>query len=203
MVDEADRRVGEHADLLRKRADLLARKGDLRGALATTQRLCERHPDDASAWLGLAQLSLELQAFDQAEQAARRARNAAPDAWQPYFTLGLAHDAKDDLAEAEAAYREAVRREPATWQPANNLGLTLLARGGAEAVAEAEQLFAHAAKLAGSQTLQPSYNRALALARQGNRAEFIKLKGKLLASGLAPAARDRLAAVEQELAADE
>lgn len=202
MLDEAERNIGQHAELLSKQAELLARKGDLPAAQRAALRAGQRRPDDAAAWLAVTQLSLATGDLEAAREAARRACNAAPESWQAHFHLGLAYDATDEGEKAERAYREALRREPDSWQPANNLGLVLLARGDAEALAEATTLFEQAAKLAGNAAVQPQFNRALALARQQDAKAFHQLCGQLLRRELPAAMREKLEALKKALAAE-
>ncbi|MBW2524307.1 MAG: tetratricopeptide repeat protein [Deltaproteobacteria bacterium] len=200
ILDEAERKIGEHSDLQRKRAELLAGRGDLTGARQAAQRVCDRHPDDGSAWLMLSRLAMASGDFLAAEQAATRSRNAEPGAWQPHFQLGLAFDARDDSEQAEAAYREALALAPSSWHPANNLGLVLLARGTEAAASEAAELFAQATKMAGPGELGPRFNSALALARLADKtAECRKLCQQLLARELPEPQRAKLEALLAEL----
>jgi tetratricopeptide (TPR) repeat protein len=203
MLREAETRIGDHSDFYRKRAEILAAREDFAGARKAAQRVCDRHPDDATAWLTVAQLCLSCGDFQAAEQAATKSRNAAPEAWQPYFQLGLAYDAQNDGEQAETAYREALGREPDSWQPANNLGLALLARGTTPAATEAVELFTRAIELADAGNIGPRFNLALALARlPDDQARFQKLADELLGAELPKAQRDKLESLRAELDTD-
>jgi protein O-GlcNAc transferase len=198
VLTQARRSAGEHPDLLKKLGRLLAAKGNAKGALQLAQRLCELEPGNAGAWLDVASFCLVVKDMQASERAALRARELAPQSWQPHFHLGLVYDAWARPAKAEAAYRQAVERQPDSWEPANNLGLVLLGKGLPEAAAEAETLFRRAIELGGPEPLGPCVNLALALGRQGKDRACVEACGELLGRALPEPVRQRLRALKRE-----
>lgn len=159
LADEADRAFREalrlapgQAAILANRARFLRRCGRVRDAAACWRERVKIAPGDATAWLELGLLQLELSSPDplqldaarpepaqRAECVAslRRALAIDPGLVRAWHGLGSALRDEDDLAGAEAALRRAIELAPA--QPAlwSSLAGVLRLSGRPEAAIEA------------------------------------------------------------------
>ncbi|AUX46226.1 hypothetical protein SOCE26_077310 [Sorangium cellulosum] len=94
-------------------ARALVRLGRLDDAIAELRRAVAFEPPDPRALRELGVVLYDTQRYDEATRWLARACEAAPEDGRAAFALGLAHEARRDIAAAIAAYREAVRRAPA------------------------------------------------------------------------------------------
>ncbi len=118
----------ERADLLRERARVEWRRGDLTAAVATCRAALARAPGDGAAWNLLGEI---LQASDApaAERAWHEAVRLHPDDPEALFHLGNRARERGELDTAIGHYERALGRTPGHAGMLNNLGLAWAARG--------------------------------------------------------------------------
>lgn len=114
--------------LRRGRADL---------ACVELQRLVERRPGDAEAWIGLAMLQCRLGRSGEAIGTLRRAASLLPQVAAIHLQLGTILAAEEQFDEAEQALLEAARLEPDDGRTLQQLGLCRAARGNIAGAVEA------------------------------------------------------------------
>ncbi|WP_438004799.1 tetratricopeptide repeat protein [Sorangium sp. So ce321] len=93
-------------------ARALVRLGQLDAAAAQLRQGAASEPPDPRVLRELGIVLYDQRDHDEAARWLARACEAAPDDGRAAFALGLAHEARRDIASAIAAYREAVRRAP-------------------------------------------------------------------------------------------
>ena len=128
-------------------AGLLARKGDLEGALASYRSLLERAPGDPAIQRRCAETLLEMKRFDALERflAPLREREALQGGGLTYFwldgILAKVSELKGDNEKAIALYRSALTKDPDYASNAIRIAL-LLRRSGRieESLREAERI---------------------------------------------------------------
>ncbi|MGK4000478.1 tetratricopeptide repeat protein [Sorangium sp. So ce1024] len=124
-------------------ARALARLGRLEEAAAELRQGAALDPPDPRVLRELGIVLYDQRLHDEAARWLARACEAAPDDGRAAFALGLAHEARRDIAAAIAAYREAVRRAPAFTDARLTLADALASIGEHEqALSETEAVLA-------------------------------------------------------------
>ncbi|WP_437568092.1 tetratricopeptide repeat protein [Sorangium sp. So ce542] len=136
-------RGGGDAEARLAYARALVRLGRLDDATAELRRGAAIEPPDPRVLRELGIALYDERLYDEAARWLARACEAAPDDGRAAFALGLAHEARRDIAPAIAAYREAVRRAPAFADARLTLADALASIGEHEqALCELEALLA-------------------------------------------------------------
>ncbi|WP_437731590.1 tetratricopeptide repeat protein [Sorangium sp. So ce1335] len=124
-------------------ARALVRLGRLDDAAAELRQAAAMEPPDARVLRELGIVLYDQRRHDEAARWLARACDAAPEDGRAAFALGLAHEARRDIAAAIAAYREAVRRAPGFTDARLTLADALASIGEHEqALGELEALLA-------------------------------------------------------------
>lgn len=122
-------------------ARALVRLGRLDDAAFQLLQGARREPPDPRVLRELGVVFYDKRLYDKAARWLAQAVEAAPDDARAAYALGLAHEARRDIAAAIAAYREAVRRDPAHADARLTLADALASIGEHEqAIAELEAL---------------------------------------------------------------
>lgn len=79
----------KQAEHLRFRAELHRLAGDLKSARADYQRMTALDARSAVAYNGLAEVELQARRFEDAQRAAQKAHDLAPDEWVAAYNLGM------------------------------------------------------------------------------------------------------------------
>ena len=103
----------------------LLRLGRLPEAEAELRELVRDHPDFGRAWLNLASLSIQRQAWSAAERFARTAIDREPESAGAWNNLGIALEELGRPSEAETAYRRAAELHTRDPRALFNLGILL------------------------------------------------------------------------------
>jgi tetratricopeptide (TPR) repeat protein len=124
-------------------ARALVRIGKLDDAAFQLLQAAKVEPDEPRVLRELGVVFYDKRLYDKAVRWLSRACEAAPADGRAAFALGLAHEARKDIAAAIAAYREAVRRAPTLTDARLTLADALASLGEHEqALAELEALLA-------------------------------------------------------------
>lgn len=124
-------------------ARALVRLGRLDEAAAELRQGAANDPPDPRALRELGVVLYDQRLYDEAARWLSRACEAAPEDARAAFALGLAHEARREIAPAIAAYREAVRRAPSFTDARLTLADALASIGEHErALGELEALLA-------------------------------------------------------------
>ena len=100
------------------------------------------NPKNVKAWVTRANAALNLKKYDEADFAADRARQHAPQSAEVFELSGRANHAKRDYEEALEAYREAVRLDPQNPFYATRVNLMIRLLGDSvTATAKARSLY--------------------------------------------------------------
>ena len=97
-------------------AEAAESSGDVDLALRLWSDLSRRFNNWPQAWLSYAHVLLRTGHFDQALQAARRAKELAPDAFVIDFVVASGHALKGEMPEAQKLFNELVMRHPAEFK---------------------------------------------------------------------------------------
>lgn len=107
--------------LLNLKAHILARQGDLVGALSLYKGLLDRFPQSYMNWYNYGAVLARLHRFDEAERALKRARDMEPGALQAWVELGRLYEARNAYGRAAETYETAVSRNIKGPRLLNNL----------------------------------------------------------------------------------
>ncbi|WP_438015271.1 tetratricopeptide repeat protein [Sorangium sp. So ce315] len=136
-------RGGGEAEARLAYARALVRLGRLDEAAAELRQGAALDPPDPRVLRELGIVLYDKRLHDEAARWLARACEAAPEDGRAAFALGLAHEARRDIAAAIAAYREAVRRAPAFTDARLTLADALASTGEHEqALGELEAVLA-------------------------------------------------------------
>lgn len=140
----------------------------LEGARATLENAVAIHPEDPLVRSRLAEILLILGYRADAEQAARKAAELAPDMGEAQTILGLAALVRQRPGEAQQVLERAVVLEPSDPLPRLGLGLALIRQGNLEA--GRNELEVAAALDPGNSLVRSYLGRAYDDERRGDRA---------------------------------
>lgn len=134
---------GDVVDARLAYARALVRLGKLDDAAFQLLQAEKVEPEDPRVLRELGVVFYDKRLYDKAARWLERACAAAPEDGRAAYALGLAHEARKDIAAAIVAYREAVRRAPALTDARLTLADALASLGEHEqALAELEALLA-------------------------------------------------------------
>lgn len=103
--------------------------GNARAAAEVYHTLCERDPDNLSAWVRRALLLWKWGSYDEAVATLRRAIQHAPDCAEIHFQLGNLLASRGDREEAEMRFTVAIDLDGGHVDALVNLALSLASRG--------------------------------------------------------------------------
>jgi tetratricopeptide (TPR) repeat protein len=124
--------LGDNPDdqrLIRLQAQALRHTGKVDEGVALLETAVQKHADDPSAYIALAQIYGEVDRGAQAIKLLQDAQARFPNDNSILFELGATFDRQKQFAPAEAAFKQLIGRDPQNASALNYLGYMLAERG--------------------------------------------------------------------------
>ena len=129
LAREARARSPRDLRLAQLEAQALRENGEIDRGISVMQEAIKTHPDDPSAYVGLAQMYIGGERFGQAAEVLEDAAQRFPGDTSIAFQLGAMFDRQKRYADAERAFQTVLAHDPRNAAALNYLGYMLAERG--------------------------------------------------------------------------
>jgi cytochrome c-type biogenesis protein CcmH/NrfG len=137
QLGETPEFLGLDADTKFRLAEVLAHRGDIRGAIGSYREAIHLRPDWADPYRGLGQVLLDHHDYAEAAEALQSSIRLGGADHQAFYWLGRACMGKGELPAAEAALARATQLNPDDAEAFSDLGLIRMAQGDVAGAEEA------------------------------------------------------------------